>query len=310
MGLIEVIVRNILIMINQLRQMAIFAKTIDHGSFRGAAAELKLSPSVVSHHISELEMQLGVALIYRSTRKLSLTIDGERLLIAARKMLEAVEGELYDISGNSGEPSGELRLTVPSVLSQSSFIDCIAKFIEKYKSIKITLDYSDKSKALIENGFDIAIRMWLEEKKTVTTKSLYKLNRKLVATQAFLDKHPPISHILELQNLEWITLSPVHNKGIYFTDASQNRIKIKPNAQLSSNDVQSIYKLVLKGLGVATLPDFLVEDDIRSGKLVHVLPQYLLDALSVFAEWPTNAPRHGLIKLLVNELAAYYTRVH
>ncbi|MGI9502636.1 MAG: LysR family transcriptional regulator, partial [Geminicoccaceae bacterium] len=78
-------------MIDRLRQMAIFAKTIDHGSFRGAARELRLSPSVVSHHISQLEEHLGVALIYRSTRKLTLTREGERLLAATRKMLEAVE---------------------------------------------------------------------------------------------------------------------------------------------------------------------------------------------------------------------------
>ena len=76
--------------------MAIFAKTIDHSSFRGAARELKLSPSVVSHHISQLEEHLGVALIYRSTRKLTLTREGERLLLEARNMLEAVESELLE----------------------------------------------------------------------------------------------------------------------------------------------------------------------------------------------------------------------
>jgi DNA-binding transcriptional LysR family regulator len=81
-------------MIDRLRQMAIFAKTIDHGSFRGAARELHLSPSVISHHISQLEDHLGVALIYRSTRKLTLTAEGKRLLIATHKMLDAVEDEL------------------------------------------------------------------------------------------------------------------------------------------------------------------------------------------------------------------------
>ena len=74
-------------MIDQLRQMAIFAKTIDHGSFRGAAKELRLSPSVVSHHISQLEEHIGVPLLHRSTRKLRLTPEGERLLAAARNML-------------------------------------------------------------------------------------------------------------------------------------------------------------------------------------------------------------------------------
>ena len=110
-------------MIDRLRQMAIFAKTIDHGSFRGAAKELHLSPSVVSHHISQLEEHLGVALIYRSTRKLTLTREGDRLLAATRTMLEAVENELQTLSAGANVPSGELRITAPSVLSKSSFTD-------------------------------------------------------------------------------------------------------------------------------------------------------------------------------------------
>ena len=110
-------------MIDRLRQMAIFAKTINHGSFRGAARELKLSPSVVSHHISQLEEHLGVALIYRSTRKLTLTREGQRLLAATRNMLEAVEGELKALTATASDPSGELRLTMPSVLSHSQITD-------------------------------------------------------------------------------------------------------------------------------------------------------------------------------------------
>ena len=130
-------------MIDLLRQMAIFAKTIDHGSFRGAARELKLSPSVVSHHISQLEEHLGVALIYRSTRKLTLTREGERLLLAARNMLEAVESELLELSLSGKEPSGELRITLGSILSQSQLTDIIADFSMTYPRIKIVLDYSD-----------------------------------------------------------------------------------------------------------------------------------------------------------------------
>lgn len=146
-------------MIDRLRQMAIFAKTIDHGSFRGAARALNLSPSVVSHHISQLEEHLGVALIYRSTRKLTLTKEGERLLVATRKMLEAVEGELFTISSQATAPSGDLRLTVPSVLSQSTITDRLAAFSCRYPRINLSLDYSDTRHALIDNGLDLAIRM-------------------------------------------------------------------------------------------------------------------------------------------------------
>lgn len=145
-------------MLDHLRQMAIFAKVIDHGSFRGAARELRLSPSVVSHHISELEDRLGVALLYRTTRKLTLTPEGAKLLAATRRMLEAVEDEIAELSLSAREPSGELRITAPSVLSLSPLLDSIAAFSRAHPRIRLSLDFSDTRKDLIDDGFDLAVR--------------------------------------------------------------------------------------------------------------------------------------------------------
>ncbi len=177
-------------MIDRLRQMAIFAKTIDHGSFRGAARELRLSPSVVSHHVAQLEESLGVALIYRSTRKLTLTPEGHRLLAATHKMLEAVEGELVDLSVSARAPSGELRITIPSVLSQSQFIEEIAAFSGAYPRIKLFLDFSDTRRALIDDGFDIAIRLGPKAKNTATSRKLFSVERKLVGSADYLSSRP------------------------------------------------------------------------------------------------------------------------
>jgi len=159
-------------MIDRLRQLAIFAKTIDHGSFRGAAKELQISPSVVSHHISQLEENLGLALIYRSTRKLSLTRDGERLLLAARKMLDAVESELEELSSIANVPSGELNITVPSVLSQSVITERIASFSLANPRIKLSVDYSDTRRNLIDDGYDFAIRMGPKSKNSKPVQKL------------------------------------------------------------------------------------------------------------------------------------------
>ncbi|XHY17909.1 hypothetical protein SuNHUV7_27100 (plasmid) [Pseudoseohaeicola sp. NH-UV-7] len=115
-----------------------------------------------------LEDSLGVALIYRSTRKLTLTREGHRLLAAAHKMLEAVEGELVDLSVSATAPSGELRVTVPSVLSKSHFTEQIAAFSKAHPRIKLSLDFSDIRRDLIDAGFDIAIRMGPKAKATRT----------------------------------------------------------------------------------------------------------------------------------------------
>lgn len=290
-------------MIDRLRQMAIFAKAIDHGSFRGAARELRLSPSVVSHHISQLEEHLGVALIYRTTRKLSLTREGERLLSATHKMLEAVEGELNALSAGASEPSGELRITAPSVLSKSTFTDMMAAFATTYPRVNLSLDFSDERKELIDDKFDVAIRMVLKAKSSTSTRKLFQVGRKLVASPSFLDRHPTAREPADLGEWVWLELAPVRNAPTTLRKAGTQQTVRQKTSHLSCNDAQALYRLARAGAGLAVVPEFLVTDDLAAGHIKNVLPDWEVDPLVVFAHWPPNAPKNGLIKLLVDELS-------
>ncbi len=293
-------------MIDRLRQMAIFAKTIDHGSFRGAARELRLSPSVVSHHISQLEEHLGVALIYRSTRKLTLTREGQRLLTATQKMLDAVEGELLDLTATSAEPSGELRLTVPSVLSQSKLTDRIAAFSQQHPKIKLTLDYSDTRRALIDDGFDIAVRMGPKPQRSAASRALFQTERRVVASVDYLKDRPAPNTPKDLVDWDWLVLTPAMNIPMEFRnqDAKQT---IKPDARAYANDAQALYRLSRAGAGLAIVPAFLADQDIAQNRMQFVLPDWTMDPLHVYAHWPSNAPKHGLIHLALGALSAKST---
>lgn len=290
-------------MIDRLRQLAIFAKTIDHGSFRGAARELNLSPSVVSHHISELEAQLGVALIYRSTRKLTLSPQGRRLLAAAQNMINAVEGELQDISATAKEPSGKVAITIPSVLSQSEFSDRIVAFVTRYPRVDLSLDFSDSRRGLIEDGFDIAIRMGFDAKTSASSRKLYKVHRKLVASVEYLKAREPIERPEDLENWDWLSLGHVHHASLQFTRSPQEQAVLRIQPKVQTNDAHALYRLARCGAGLAIVPDFLAQSDIESGIVRHVLPEWTLPAIEVFAEWPVNAPRHGLIHLALDVLS-------
>ncbi len=290
-------------MIDRLRQMAIFAKTIDHGSFRGAARELRLSPSVVSHHISQLEESLGVALIYRSTRKLTLTREGHRLLAAAHKMLEAVEGELVDLSVSASAPSGELRMTIPSVLSQSHFTERIAAFSKTHPRIKLFLDFSDTRRALIDDGFDIAIRMGPKAKNTATSRKLFSVERKLVGSADYLSSRPVPDDPKDLVGWDWLALTPAQNVPLEFSKTGVTQATIKPEAHIFANDAQALYRLARAGAGLAIVPNFLASEDVEAGSMRYVLPDWELRAIDVFAAWPANAPKHGLIHLALDALS-------
>jgi len=291
-------------MIDRLREMAIFAKTIDHGSFRGAARALRLSPSVVSHHISQLEEALGVALIYRSTRKLTLTREGERLLVAAQRMLAAVEGELTDLSSSANAPSGELRLTLPSVLSQSHITDQIAAFGAAYPRIKLSLDFSDTRRALIEDGFDCAIRMGPKVKTGPSVRKLFGVKRRLVASPVYLEGREQVNAPKDVVGWDWLLLTPALNIPIEFKRPGASSVTIRPEAQLYTNDAQALYQLARANAGLAIVPEFLAERDVADGKMVYVLPDWDLPPVQVYAAWHVNAPKHGLIHLLLNSLSA------
>ncbi|MFK7838557.1 MAG: LysR family transcriptional regulator [Sulfitobacter sp.] len=287
-------------MIDQLRQMAIFAKVIDHGSFRGAARELRLSPSVISHHISQLEERLGVALIYRSTRKLTLTKEGQKLLKAAQNMIDAVESELVDLSVAANAPSGELHLTLPSVLSSSPLVEQLAAFSISHPRIKLFLDFSDTRRSLVDDGYDIAIRMKPNAKNSATSRKLFSVERKLVAASTYVANRSSPKIPSDLLGWDWMALTPVQNIPVRFSKEGQETISFKPETRIFANDAQALCRLACTGTGLAVLPEFLVRAHVENGRLHYVLTDWSLGSIDVFAQWPANAPKHGLIHLALN----------
>lgn len=289
-------------MIDQLRQMAIFARTIDHGSFRAAAKAMRLSPSVVSHQVSELERRLGTALIYRSTRSLSLTRDGERLLSSARLMIEAAENGLQSVSDQASEPSGELRLTMPAVLARSRLVEQIAGFTVANRKVQLTIDFSDTRKSLISDGFDLAIRMgWLKDSALIARK-LSSVKRRLVAARSYLKARPKPASPADLNDWDWLELSPVRAKQPKFQKAGHKTMALKPASRISVNDAHALYQFARAGAGLAFIPDFLAEDDVAAGVMDYVLPDWQVEDIGIYAVWPQNAPKHGLTKYLVDHL--------
>lgn len=291
-------------MINQLRQMAIFVRTIDHGSFRAAAKAMNLSPSVVSHQVTELEKRLGTALIYRSTRTLSLTRDGERLLSSARAMIDAAETGLRSVSDQTREPSGELRITMPAVLARSRLVEQIAGFLLANKKVQISVDFSDTRKSLIGDGFDLAIRMgWLKDSALVARK-LGSVDRRLVAARSYLASRPEPTSPADLNDWDWLELSPVRATKAKFRKAGHKSMTVKPDSRIAVNDAHALYEFARAGTGLAFVPDFLAEDDINDGLMEYVLPDWQVEDIGIYAVWPQNAPKHGLTRYLVDHLAS------
>lgn len=289
-------------MIDELRQIAIFAKTVDHGSFRAAAQALRLSPSVVSHHVGLLEERLGTALLYRTTRKLSLTPDGERLLVSARAMIEAAEAGLQDISDQTRQHSGTLRVTIPAIFSKSSLMGEFARFAIEYPQVELSLDFSDARRDLIADGFDVAIRAGEMKDSSLKAQLLLEFRRLLVASPGYLKTRPVPKSPADLADWDWLELAPVWNKKLEFRNGRKRQAAENKTFRISANSAQALLELARAEAGLAVVPEFLVEPYIAAGDLEPVLGDWIIEPINVFAVWPSNAPKDGLIKHLINFL--------
>lgn len=289
-------------MIDELRQMAIFAKTVDHGSFRAAAAALRLSPSVVSHHVGQLEQRLGTALLYRSTRKLSLTPDGERMLLASRAMLEAAQAGLQDIASQTSLPSGLLRITVPAILAESSLAQHLAEFAIEHPQVQLSLDFSDTRRDLIADGYDIAIRAGDMKDSALKAQLLLAFERRLVAAKRYLDTQAKPLTPTDLEQCDWLEFAPIWQKKTEFRNGRRRCSVKKKQSRISTNNAQTMAHLARAGAGLAIIPEYLARRYIDSGDLEIVLPEWSVEAIKVYAVWPSNAPKDGLIKHLVKYL--------
>lgn len=288
-------------MLDQLRQIAIFARTVDEGSFRRAAETLRLSPSVVSHHVSQLEQRLGVALLYRSTRRIAVTPDGERLLASARAMLAAAEEGLGAISATSDEPAGALRITAPAFLAQSHLVDQIAAFAGRYPRVSLELDFTDDRRHLLRDGYDVAIRAgWLEDSQ-LKARKLGEVGRRLICSAGYWQGRPAPPGPEDVTDLDWIALASVRPE-ITFANADGTEIRIRPEARLMMNSVHAMVRLVEAGAGVAVLPNHMSDKAIAAGTLCDLLPDWHPQPIGTYAVWHPNAPRQGLTGRFVDFL--------
>lgn len=296
-------------MIDQLKATAIFVMVVDKKSFKAAAVELGLTPSVVSHHISKLEAKLGLVLLYRSTRKLSLTHDGKILYEAAKNMMQQVEAGLDKINHNDGDLRGSLKLTMPATFTCHPILKKIAEFLILYPKVQADIRFTDLHESIIGQGIDLAIRVGNLPNSDLKVKKIDQVELCLVASAGYIASMAldlaEINHPNDLAHWDFIGIAqrPM-NKVLSPIIAAKNAqsVKIEYASRTIVDDATAAMQLACQGLGVASPPYFLLEDRLQSGELVHLLPDWLLPPMPIYAVWPANSPKNSLTKRLVEFL--------
>ncbi|MBV1908992.1 MAG: LysR family transcriptional regulator [Kangiellaceae bacterium] len=288
-------------MINELKAMAIFVEVINKGSFRAAAKALELSPSVVSYHISSLEKRVGTALLYRSTRKLSLTSDGELFFEKVTEMMQAAEQGLSLLSDQQQQPAGNVCISLPSALSQSPINQQLAEFALAHSKIKLKLNYSDDQQDLIGKGVDLAIRAGALKDSSLKSRALGVIERRLVCSPEYMKTKTPPAQPSDLNNWDWIALQQLAPRRVLRKSRAES-FEINFEKRIVVDSVNAMSQFCQSGLGLATLAGFQADELIEQGKVVEVLSDWRVESIPLHLVWPDNVSEFSVTKRLIRYL--------
>lgn len=280
-------------MIEHLRSMAVFFAVVEKGSFRAAAQSLSLSPSVVSHHVSQLEKQLGVTLLYRSTRKLLLTDDGRLFHESCREMVHAAENGLDRLADHTDTLSGKLRVAVPAFLSASLFMEDAAAFANANPKVDLDISFRDGGRDLMEEGFDLGIQLQAgpQPDSSMRSSRLVDVEGVICATPRYLSERKKPRKPEDLEAMPWVSgrikTVELHNKA-------GEAVTVKMTPRIKIDNTHAAHAFALQHIGMALLPHHFVESDLASGTLIRVLPNWEVELYGAYALWPPNASRASL----------------
>ncbi|PUX34350.1 LysR family transcriptional regulator [Cronobacter sakazakii] len=277
-------------MFKQLQDMALFALVAETGSFTAAAQKAGLPKSSVSQRISQLEAHVGLRLLNRTTRKLSLTFAGEHYLVHCREMLDASERADLAIQRLRDNPSGRLRITSPAGIGATLLARMNAEFLAKYPDITLEVFISDDVRDLVMEGFDVALRTGKPQDSSLIGRKIGHCPRYLLASPAYLARHPALTHPSQLMDHRVI----VHRAwSEWLLQRDRELYRCHLNQMHQTDNLLYARESALAGAGITLLPAFLLDDSLAEGALVNVLPEWTVTGNDLYLVYPgrkLNAP--------------------
>lgn len=293
-----------------------FVYVAEYESFTRAAKELGISTAQVSRQISALEKRLNIKLLYRTTRKVSLTEEGQVFYQHCRGVLDGLDAAEQAVSNLQSKPQGRIKLTAPVTYGEQQLLPLINDFMVQYRDIEVTAFLSNQKIDLIEGGYDLAVRIGKLSDSTMMAKKLSRRTNFVCAAPAYLKRYGTPHTLSDLRKhncllgtrdyWHFIENNKQANKAVGQqahkpTDTEKN---LRVSGSVQYNSGHSLVDAALKGLGIVQLPDYYVQQYLASGALISVLDNYREPEESIWAIYPHNRHLSPKIRLLVDYLAA------
>lgn len=292
--------------------LLLFALIVDCGSFSKAAETAGITSSVVSKRIGRLEKSLGARLLYRTTRSLTLTENGQALYRQAKEISQQIQGALYAVSEKSDELTGVIRMSVPTISGELLLSESVAEFCARHPQLKVEMRLENRFADLVNEGIDLAIRTGTMPDSSLIARPILDSRWVIVCSPSYLQQHPQPQTADDLLSHNCLTYTYQENgtaNWLMKRPGSSEIYELRVNGNFSANNARAIRKAVLSGYGIAMVPRCMVYEDLMAGKLVEILAGHCGKVLGVYAVYPYTRNLPLKIRLLIEHLIIAYKNI-
>lgn len=284
-----------------------FVMTATTLSFVSASERLGITPSTLSRRIKKLEDSLGVQLLKRTTRAVSLTGAGGRFFVSAEKILADLTRTTLEAKSQSLAPSGKLTVTVPLTFGRICLSAFFNQFLIDFPDVKLTALYTNSLLDLIDQDVDVAIRIGSLEDSSLRSRRLGTVKRHLVASPEYLSKSKQLFKPSNLAEHKLLHFSPLRDGPVWKLKQGSLSESVLVSPYLFSNDATFLLEAAIAGRGIALLADFLTSPHIKDGSLVTVLQEWALPDVGIFALYPKIDHMPKTQRVFLDKLISHFT---
>jgi len=290
---------------DKLETMRAFTAVAQEGSFTAAARRLGVSTKLVSKYVQQLEAGLETRLFNRTTRSVSLTDVGTAYLQRCRPILDQVDDLESLVKERHTSLAGPIRIAAPTAFGSTTLARALVPFMREHPQVKIDLKLSDNRVALIEEGFDLAIRVGVLRDSTLIAKKLADMPLIVCASPEYLDKHGRPTNPKTLETHDCLIDDNQSNATLWRFHAGRGDVAVKVAGAFTANSPGAVAQMALGGLGIARSPQYVVAAALEDGRLEQVLATFTTDEFGLYALYPYNRYLTSRVRALIDHLAEH-----
>ena len=293
---------------HDLKDMMVFLAVVETGSFTLAADRLGIPKANVSRKVSRLEQQLDITLLERSTRSQHLTEAGKRYLIHCKRVHEELDLATACLSELLHSYKGNLKVGASIATGQQILKPALAEFMHQYPELNVQLNLTNRRIDFIEEGFDVVIRIGQLSDSLLIAKKLGTVTRRLFASPSYIAKHGKPKTAEQLNEHQLLIMNLINNDlklKLVSTEGDDYILNCKP--RLLVDDFSVLKQSIVDGLGIAVLPEYIGREEVVTGKLIKIIPDWGMTDLDVYALYPRNRAKIPKVKAFLNFVSKLYS---